>query len=173
MPVDIPVFLGRILRAKRRNDAGFNAFFYSLVSKDTQEMFYSAKRQQFLVDQGYSFKIVTHLEGLAGLQNLAFGSKAEQMELLFSVLKANSVEEVRGNRDLVVDGNLERIVASDDITFPAQSRRPAEVILYNSGGDNMSQVNRRDLSSRHKLFVKRDRDRTASCSKGPGNARST
>ncbi|KAJ0345244.1 hypothetical protein COL922a_014932, partial [Colletotrichum nupharicola] len=48
--------LGRILRAKRRNDEGFNAFFYSLVSKDTDEMFYSSKRQAFLVDQGYAFK---------------------------------------------------------------------------------------------------------------------
>ncbi|KAG5459661.1 MAG: P-loop containing nucleoside triphosphate hydrolase protein, partial [Olpidium bornovanus] len=48
--------LGRILRAKRRNDEGFNAFFYSLVSKDTQEMYYSTKRQQFLIDQGYAFK---------------------------------------------------------------------------------------------------------------------
>lgn len=27
--------LGRILRAKRRNDEGFNAFFYSLVSKES------------------------------------------------------------------------------------------------------------------------------------------
>eukprot|EP00061_Rhincodon_typus_P012330 g37995.t1 len=34
----------------------YNAFFYSLVSQDTQEMAYSAKRQRFLVDQGYSFK---------------------------------------------------------------------------------------------------------------------
>jgi DNA excision repair protein ERCC-3 len=44
--------LGRILRAKRRSDEGFNAFFYSLVSRDTQEMYYSSKRQQFLIDQG-------------------------------------------------------------------------------------------------------------------------
>ena len=43
--------VGRILRAKRRNDEGFNAFFYSLVSKDTSEMYYSTKRQGFLVDQ--------------------------------------------------------------------------------------------------------------------------
>lgn len=35
--------LGRVLRAKRRNEEGFNAFFYSLVSKDTVEMVYSAK----------------------------------------------------------------------------------------------------------------------------------
>jgi len=41
--------LGRILRAKRRNDDGFNAFFYSLVSRDCEEMKYSSKRQQFLI----------------------------------------------------------------------------------------------------------------------------
>jgi len=46
---------GRILRPKLRLE-GHNAFFYSLVSKDTQEMFFSSKRQQFLVEQGYSFK---------------------------------------------------------------------------------------------------------------------
>ncbi|CAN6480999.1 unnamed protein product [Victoria cruziana] len=56
--------LGRILRAKGRPQdrmAGgkeeYNAFFYSLVSTDTQEMYYSTKRQQFLIDQGYSFKV--------------------------------------------------------------------------------------------------------------------
>jgi DNA excision repair protein ERCC-3 len=48
--------LGRILRAKKESSglAGpleFNAFFYTLVSKDTQEMFFSAKRQRFLIDQ--------------------------------------------------------------------------------------------------------------------------
>lgn len=39
----------------------YNAFFYSLVSQDTQEMAYSTKRQRFLVDQGYSFKVCIHL----------------------------------------------------------------------------------------------------------------
>jgi len=58
--------LGRILRAKKSRGGSapadeFNAFFYTLVSKDTQEMFYSTKRQQFLIDQGYQFKIVTNL----------------------------------------------------------------------------------------------------------------
>lgn len=44
--------LGRILRPKPKADSrGFNAFFYSLVSKDTQEMVYSDKRQQFIIDQ--------------------------------------------------------------------------------------------------------------------------
>ena len=44
--------LGRILRAKRGTAVGeYNAFFYTLVSKDTQEMFFSTKRQRFLIDQ--------------------------------------------------------------------------------------------------------------------------
>jgi DNA excision repair protein ERCC-3 len=49
--------LGRILRPKSytqqdgSNRSSFNAFFYTLVSSDTQEMFYSAKRQQYLIDQ--------------------------------------------------------------------------------------------------------------------------
>lgn len=54
--------LGRILRAKRGapgsgQEGEFNAFFYTLVSRDTKEMFYSSKRQQFLIDQGYAFKV--------------------------------------------------------------------------------------------------------------------
>ena len=50
----------------------YNAFFYTLVSKDTQEMYYSTKRQQFLIDQGYSFKIITNLLDAAG--QLVFSS---------------------------------------------------------------------------------------------------
>ena len=42
----------------------YNAYFYSLVSQDTIEMAYSMKRQRFLVNQGYSYKVITHLEGL-------------------------------------------------------------------------------------------------------------
>ncbi|KAF9908099.1 DNA repair helicase RAD25 [Linnemannia zychae] len=80
--------LGRILRAKRRNDEGFNAFFYSLVSKDTQEMYYSTKRQQFLIDQGYAFKVITNLDGMDQEQDLVYSTPAEQLELLQSVLLA-------------------------------------------------------------------------------------
>ncbi|SCU83391.1 LAMI_0C03026g1_1 [Lachancea mirantina] len=86
--------LGRILRAKRRNDEGFNAFFYSLVSKDTQEMYYSTKRQAFLVDQGYAFKVITHLHGMEKLPNLAYATARERRELLQEVLLKN--EEAAG-----------------------------------------------------------------------------
>ncbi|KAF8473888.1 P-loop containing nucleoside triphosphate hydrolase protein [Kalaharituber pfeilii] len=81
--------LGRILRAKRRNDEGFNAFFYSLVSKDTQEMYYSSKRQAFLVDQGYAFKVITHLQGIENLPGLAYATEKERRELLQEVMLQN------------------------------------------------------------------------------------
>ncbi|KAJ1470425.1 P-loop containing nucleoside triphosphate hydrolase protein [Baffinella frigidus] len=54
--------LGRILRPKPNSNAAFNAHFYTLVSKDTQEMYFSTKRQRYLVDQGYAFKVVTRLD---------------------------------------------------------------------------------------------------------------
>ncbi|KAK4169337.1 P-loop containing nucleoside triphosphate hydrolase protein [Cladorrhinum sp. PSN259] len=81
--------LGRILRAKRRNDEGFNAFFYSLVSKDTQEMYYSSKRQAFLVDQGYAFKVITSLANLSETPDLAFATAQERRELLQKTLVEN------------------------------------------------------------------------------------
>lgn len=81
--------LGRILRAKRRNDEGFNAFFYSLVSKDTQEMYYSSKRQAFLVDQGYAFKVITSLGNLSETPDLAFATPQERRELLQRTLVDN------------------------------------------------------------------------------------
>uniref|UniRef100_A0A7S3VI15 DNA 3'-5' helicase n=1 Tax=Dunaliella tertiolecta TaxID=3047 RepID=A0A7S3VI15_DUNTE len=94
--------LGRILRAKQGksgyNPDGsleFNAFFYTLVSTDTQEMFYSTKRQQFLVDQGYAFKVVTNLvdtaaEAMAG--GLMLSKKDDQLDLLCRVLTAGLEE---------------------------------------------------------------------------------
>jgi DNA excision repair protein ERCC-3 len=50
--------LGRILRPKKGQTKKCNAYFYSLVSTDTEEMYYASKRQQFLVDQGYEFKVL-------------------------------------------------------------------------------------------------------------------
>ncbi|GMH32450.1 hypothetical protein BSKO_00284 [Bryopsis sp. KO-2023] len=85
--------LGRILRAKKARAGflkgeNFNAFFYTLVSQDTQEMYYSAKRQQFLIDQGYSFKVITNLLDLSGSADLHYATTEDQMNLLAQVLSA-------------------------------------------------------------------------------------
>ncbi|MBN1641241.1 MAG: DEAD/DEAH box helicase [Anaerolineae bacterium] len=47
--------LGRILRPKRY---GLLAHFYTLVSRDTKEQEFSAKRQLFLTEQGYGYEIL-------------------------------------------------------------------------------------------------------------------
>lgn len=84
--------LGRVLRPKKGMVAEeYNAFFYSLVSQDTQEMAYSAKRQRFLVDQGYSFKVITKLAGMEE-EDLSFSSKDEQQQLLQKVLAASDLD---------------------------------------------------------------------------------
>ena len=46
-------------------------------------MYYSTKRQQFLVDQGYAFKVLT---GLGLDDQLHFSKRDEQLELLTKVL---------------------------------------------------------------------------------------
>ncbi|ORE00034.1 RAD25 [Hepatospora eriocheir] len=81
--------LGRILRSNKRNDPNFRVFFYSLVSKDTDETFYSAKRQQFLIDQGYSFNIVPEIPDAVNRQDRIFKTKAQQKQLLNLVLQAS------------------------------------------------------------------------------------
>ena len=51
--------LGRILRPKRN---GLVAHFYSLVSRDTREQDFAARRQLFLTEQGYRYEILYDTE---------------------------------------------------------------------------------------------------------------
>ncbi|KIK96462.1 hypothetical protein PAXRUDRAFT_825918 [Paxillus rubicundulus Ve08.2h10] len=162
--------LGRILRAKRRNDEGFNAFFYSLVSKDTQEMFYSTKRQQFLIDQGYAFKVITHLDGLEDLEDLVYRTRDEQIELISSVLLANESEADLGTDIRASEGDLAGTITSKDFgvrKFPGAQRTTGSLTAL-SGAQHMSYVEQnksankrlaRDAAPRHKLFSKRDKDK--------------
>lgn len=130
--------LGRILRAKRRNDEGFNAFFYSLVSKDTNEMFYSSKRQAFLVDQGYAFKVITHLNGIDRMENLHYKSQAERMELLQDVLLQG--EEAGGVENIQDDLFSGRQGASGPGRKKAGVRRTAGSLAELAGGRNMAYI---------------------------------
>eukprot|EP01084_Bolivina_argentea_P125024 221545_1 len=77
--------LGRILRPKPRQGDEFNAFFYTLVSKDTIDMVYATKRQRFLVDQGYSFHVITNLVN-ENTPNLKYSQASERSQLLLQVL---------------------------------------------------------------------------------------
>ncbi|XP_045154257.1 general transcription and DNA repair factor IIH helicase subunit XPB [Echinops telfairi] len=116
--------LGRVLRAKKGMVAEeYNAFFYSLVSQDTQEMAYSTKRQRFLVDQGYSFKVITKLAGMEE-EDLAFSTKDEQQQLLQKVLAATDLDAE------------EEVVAGEFGTKSSQVSRRFGTMSSMSGADD-------------------------------------
>lgn len=160
--------LGRILRAKRRNDEGFNAFFYSLVSKDTAEMYYSTKRQAFLVDQGYAFKVITHLQGIEKLPGLAYSTLAERKELLEQVVLQNADaggqegDDFDGARGLSFNANSSR---KGKAKFKRTTGRLSEL----SGGNTMAYIEtnksrnkelKKDQYKKKSTFFKKlDRDR--------------
>jgi DNA excision repair protein ERCC-3 len=134
--------LGRILRAKGTGIVN-NAFFYSLVCKDTLEMYYSAKRQQFLVDQGYQFKVITELQGIyqrvydvgmSGMRDLVYPSLTNQLELLNTVLMANLGDFTEEEED-------DDIVVVEDSSDDGESvfvSRAGGLISGFSGADSMA-----------------------------------
>ncbi|KAG9440270.1 hypothetical protein H6P81_020435 [Aristolochia fimbriata] len=160
--------LGRILRAKGRHQdrmAGgkeeYNAFFYSLVSTDTQEMYYSTKRQQFLIDQGYSFKIITSLPPPDSGPELSYHTLDEQLGLLTKVLNAGDdavgLEQLEEDADDITLLKARRFAGS----MSAMSGAKGMVYMeYNTGrgkqaGHGQVKSKPKDPSKRHQLFKKR------------------
>ncbi|KAK4537514.1 hypothetical protein CDCA_CDCA12G3539 [Cyanidium caldarium] len=84
--------LGRILRPKPRPDQSYNAFYYSLVSTDTAEMYFASKRQQFLIDQGYAFKVIAHIAEMAQYPSTGMPDRDQEMATLAAVLAAEDAE---------------------------------------------------------------------------------
>lgn len=52
--------LGRIIRPKGEQNA---AYFYHIVTKDSQDEVYAQKRQRFLIEQGYRYRVLEVEEG--------------------------------------------------------------------------------------------------------------
>ncbi|XP_059289848.1 general transcription and DNA repair factor IIH helicase subunit XPB1-like [Lycium ferocissimum] len=162
--------LGRILRAKTHPKGGsgieekYDAFFYSLVSTDTQEMYYSTKRQQFLIDQGYSFKVITSLPPPDSGPELRYYNVEEQLGLLGKVLSAGDdivgMEEIeeedtdgkgldRANRTV---GSMSTYSGAKGMIYMEYSggqKKPG------SGGLVQTKNKPKDSSKRHFLFKKR------------------
>ncbi len=124
--------LGRILRPKKGNSEGFNAFFYTLVSADTEEVFFASKRKQFLVDQGYEFKIITNIEASYNEDQKLFSTLDEQLTLLNTVLIASEkdvfevdeidTEEAEMGWKISTDDNLISLSGGDSMAFMEFSR---------------------------------------------------
>ncbi|RHZ26384.1 hypothetical protein DYB37_007790, partial [Aphanomyces astaci] len=138
--------LGRILRPKANATGGFNAFFYTLISTDTHEMYYSNKRQQYLVDQGYTFKVVTELYDKATFED-------SQSELLAEVLEAQDLEK------FIDDENAEisKIGGDEDLSrLSGKKKKTTMGALSGADGSKyMEYSTGHGAKQRHNLF--RDR----------------
>ncbi|KAL8088916.1 general transcription and DNA repair factor IIH helicase/translocase subunit XPB1 [Apium graveolens] len=156
--------LGRILRAKGRLQdrmAGgkeeYNAFFYSLVSTDTQEMYYSTKRQQFLIDQGYSFKVITGLPPPDAGPELSYYSLDDQNKLLTKVLTAGDdqvgLEILDEDTDDVALQKARRSMGSMSYMSGANGKIYMEYNMGRNKGHMRSKP--KDPTKRHQLFKKR------------------
>uniref|UniRef100_A0AC35UAY7 General transcription and DNA repair factor IIH helicase subunit XPB n=1 Tax=Rhabditophanes sp. KR3021 TaxID=114890 RepID=A0AC35UAY7_9BILA len=133
--------LGRILRAKKNATDEFNAFFYSLVSQDTVEMGYSRKRQRFLVNQGYAYKVVNHLPGIEK-EELKLSTRPEQLALLQDVLRANDKDaEEEASKDELHDGYQDQ----------RYTRKNQDHGYAGGHGGNYSKAKMKD-EERHPLF---------------------
>lgn len=158
--------LGRILRPKSftqtngTNRSSFNAFFYTLVSTDTQEMFYSAKRQQYLIDQGYTFKIVTNLSELcdaeAKVNGCAYATPEDDRKLLQQLLMSDTeMEKDQKAEDTAIRKNNADGAALADASV---KRTAGSSMAQLSGGAGMRYKEIGGGSSkRHPLFSKRKR----------------
>lgn len=156
--------LGRILRPKSytqqdgSNRSSFNAFFYTLVSTDTQEMFYSAKRQQYLIDQGYTYQIVTNLcekaDKKAVEDGYQYSTPAKDLELLRKLKNSETdLEKEQRNEDSAIrKSNADGAALAD-----ASVRRKGGVSMSQVSGGSGMRYRESGPTKRHPLFRKRQR----------------
>ena len=157
--------LGRILRPKSytqqdgSNRSSFNAFFYTLVSADTQEMYYSAKRQQYLIDQGYTYQVVTTLcekaDAVAEEEGYSFATPEDDRKLLRRVLTSETdlEKEQKAEDSAIRKNNADGAALAD-----ASVRRTAGVSMSSvSGGSGMRYRETTTKRKRHPLFRARQR----------------
>jgi len=80
--------MGRILR-KKSEGLSNKACFYSLLCRDTKEMVLGAKRQEYLIDQGYQYKVLLAEDMLGDWKSttIPIGSIAEKNLLDDALIK--------------------------------------------------------------------------------------
>lgn len=132
-------------------------------------MFYSTKRQQFLIDQGYAFKVITRLEGLECLPNLVYPSHHEQIELLSSVLLVSESEAEIGSDVKAVEDDLQGAMNPRDSEPSGRAQRTFGSLNTLSGAQYISYVEQKKSTNRkmasevahgggrHKIFTKRQK----------------
>mmetsp|Transcript_12192 Transcript_12192/g.39161 ORF Transcript_12192/g.39161 Transcript_12192/m.39161 type:complete len:136 (-) Transcript_12192:120-527(-) len=129
-------------------------------------MFYSTKRQQFLVDQGYAFKVITNLVP-DGQTELLYSTQRDQLDLLREVLTAASSAEVAAEDAAETEEVRTAIGAGVGMAGGSVVSRKRTSISALSGGDTLSyaEVSRaaatkaQQQQQRHGVFKQIDKAR--------------
>lgn len=127
-------------------------------------MFYSSKRQAFLVDQGYAFKVITHLQGIENLEGLAYATPAERRELLQEVMLQN---ETSAEVENVTDDLFSERSGGPKGRAKGGVKRSAATLSGLAGGEDMAYIEYnksrnkqlKDKAGHHPLFRKLERER--------------
>jgi len=113
-------------------------------------MYYSAKRQTFLINQGYSYKVITRLA--TDEDNLYFSTKDEQRQLLEKVLLATDRNDDKEEQSIASSttstverrtGTMNSLSGADETTYMEVKKRPNTI----NGGN-------RSNKPTHALFKK-------------------
>ena len=134
-------------------------------------MFYSTKRQQFLVDQGYAFRVITELVGMQEMPDLVYRTQSEQIELLQIVLIANesaadigtdlgdeygSGGKAGGSNSMPRFGSAASAQRRIGASNFEKARRSAGSLNALSGAEHMAYIERNTSANRN---IARDKDR--------------
>ncbi len=111
--------LGRILRPKSHKSGSIDAFFYTLITQDTDELKYATKRQRFLVDQGYAYEVkrssTIHFTARNFYQENSkdmvyppyiYSDMSLQDDLLRNIRKSSNCDDETGYYDSVQDEDI-------------------------------------------------------------------
>lgn len=131
--------LGRILRPKPNPTGGFNAFFYTLVSTDTKEMFFSSKRQQYLVDQGYTYQVNQHIAKTADSASKILHSLKKELDLLNMVLTYKCDDEDKQEEKALATttgGEIDDGTGTEIAPVASKQKRKAKLSSLSGAGDD-------------------------------------
>lgn len=132
--------LGRILRPKPGRTDEYNAFFYTLISEDTKEMYFSSKRQQFLIDQGYSFSVEQHPEKKWPVSKPLMYSSVESQKVLLA--ECSKADETDGTIEKTNDDEKDTTY-TNDIPSYIESVRSSDLSGERAGGYKFKNIVRK------------------------------
>lgn len=138
----------------------YNAFFYSLLSKDTEEMEYADKRQQFIIDQGYSYRVIT-MESFPLENESLHYSDVETQEKMLELIKQSddtldddelgtNIDEIGkiSNNNDILSSTITKVSNIDQISSTASASFSLNLSKNNNKDSSMNsnQIKRPALS---------------------------